>query len=353
MTVRILDNSLAPDRDLRYRPAVVIKLRSLVLLTPLLFSTGRVATAGEPLGPEEVSRPAVSVVDLPTPVLPTETQPFSAEPSSPVGAVDPDTLDEVYWTVDGDQSIDAIASRWGVMHRELVRLNPALRGRDRVAAGMRLRVYAHDTDAPTQSVGSPNKGRLRHGLPMPEGPHWKLRERRTRAFGTRNSVRAMVTAFNRYGEAFDDAPPVSVGELSYRRGGRALPHRSHRSGRDVDLGYVLIPGAEGKHWKRADEQNFDVEKNWVLIKALVDTGEVQQIFISSRLQRLLRPLAREQLSDEEFARYFWVPGHDSEQAPILKHWDGHRDHMHVRFRCEDGNNRCRSRSSRSPHRRSA
>lgn len=322
------------------------KLRSLVLLTPLLLSTGRAATASEPIDTPKVSWTTVSAVDHSTPRTPTLASSL-VEASSPVGAVDPEGLHEVFWTVDADESLDAIASRWGLLPNELVRLNPELRGEDRVTTGMHLRVFEHDAQAPTQSVGSPNKGRLRHGLPMPEGPYWKLRERRTRAFGTRNSVRAMVTAFNRYGETFEDAPPISVGELSYRRGGRALPHRSHRTGRDVDLGYVLVPGAEGKHWKRADAGNFDVEKNWVLIKALVETGEVQQIFISSRLQRLLRPIARQELSDEEFARYFWVSGHDSEEGPILKHWDGHRDHMHVRFRCEDGNSRCRSRSSRS------
>src|SRR5690606_27405971 len=165
------------------------------------------------------------------------------------------------------------------------------------------------------------------------------------------AILAMVTAFERYGRAFEGAPPVSVGEISSRRGGRARPHVSHRTGRDVDLGYVLLPGTEGRHWKRANEGNFDVEKNWALIRALVDTGEVQQIFISRRLQRLLEPLARAELGAEEFARYFRVPGHDPEQAPLLRHQDGHRDHMHVRFRCEHGNARCRSRSS-SPRRAS-
>ncbi|MEM9462260.1 MAG: penicillin-insensitive murein endopeptidase [Myxococcota bacterium] len=328
-----------------------MKLRSLALLTLLLICSGRVATAGEPLGLNEDEWPTVGVADRPMVTLPTETLPFSDDVStSAMGAVDPDGLHEVYWTVDVDDALDALASRWGMLRRDLVRLNPQLRGQDRVAAGVRLRVYEYDAQLPTQSVGSPNNGRLRHGLPMPEGPYWTLRERRTRAFGARNAVLAMVAAFNRYGESFDDAPPVSVGELSYRRGGRALPHRSHRTGRDVDLGYVLTPGSEGKYWKRANVDNFDVEKNWVLIQSLVETGEVQQIFISSRLQRLLRPLAREQLSDEEFARYFWVTGGGEDQSPILRHWDGHRDHMHVRFRCEDGNSRCRS---RSVHRHSA
>ena len=113
----------------------------------------------------------------------------------------------------------------------------------------------------------------------------------------------------------------------------------------MDLGYILTSGGDAKRWKRADEDNFDAEKNWALVRALVETGEVQKIFISAQLQRLLRPVAREQLSDEEFARYFRVRGQDPEHSPIIGHEDGHRDHMHVRFRCESGNHRCRSRSS--------
>ncbi|MCA9707739.1 MAG: penicillin-insensitive murein endopeptidase [Myxococcales bacterium] len=325
---------------------MVTKLRSLVLLTPMLVCTGRVTA--EPL--HEVPRPVIGVAELPLEVV-SELPPEEEQEVEPELALVDAELHEVYWTVDVDESIDGVASRWGLLERDLVRLNPQLRGRDQVTAGSRLRVFEHDEATPTQSVGSPNKGRLRHGLPMPEGPYWKLRDRRTRTFGTDNAIRAMITAFTRYGQSFEGAPPVSVGEISYRRGGRALPHRSHRTGRDVDLGYILHAAPEGKHWKRADAENFDVEKNWALIRALVETGEVQQIFISSRLQHLLRPVARQELSPEEFGRYFYVPGQEPEHSPILKHWDGHRDHMHVRFRCEDGNSRCRSRSSHAhaPH----
>jgi murein endopeptidase len=342
---------------------VAVSVRSLGLLAVLTLSTGRFATASEPLGSVEIARPAVSLVDLPTTVVPTTVVPTTVVPTAVASAavasaVVPESdlsvsaprssmedLREVRWTAPHDESVGALASRWGLMSRHLVALNPELRGEAQVPAGLRLRVFEHDEATPTQSIGSPNKGRLRHGLPMPEGPYWILRERRTRAFGAENAIRAMITAFARYGVQLEDAPPVSVGEVSARRGGRVHPHRSHRTGRDVDLGYILTTGNDGQRWKRASADNFDVEKNWVLIQALVQTGEVQLIFMSRQLQRLLEPRAREQLSAEEFARYFRVPGQDPEHAPWLRHWDGHRDHMHVRFHCERSNNRCRSRST--------
>lgn len=330
------------------------KLRWLFLLAPLLVGAGLDTTAhGSPDEAITVLVPAMSVlpaVERDAPDRPLQAKPAlldvaALDPAPPPpshGSVD---LHEVLWTVQHEESLDAIASRWGLKVGALRQLNPNLSGEPTLAVGTKLRVYRARPERPTRSIGSPNKGRLEHGLPMPEGPHWMLRERRTRAYGATNAVEAMVTAFTRYGQTFDDAPPVLVGELSARRGGRAAPHRSHRTGRDVDIGYILDAEIEGTRWKQANSDNFDVEKNWALIQALVDTGEVQQIFISSRLQRLLRPVARQQLDDEQFARYFRVPGADPSQAPILKHWDGHRDHMHVRFYCEDGNSRCRSRSS--------
>ncbi len=326
-----------------------------MLLAPLLVSSGAVATAGEPLGQVEVGVPAVVVVP---PVFTEFVESTAVEVDEPVevSAPQPGPFEQIRWTVDEPEQVDGVASRWGMHTRDLVALNPELRGLDRVTAGTRLTVYRRDAERPTRSIGAPNSGRLQHGMPLPEGRYWQLRERRTRAFGADNSIHAMVTAFNRYGQSFDDAPAILVGEISSRRGGPAAPHRSHRTGRDVDLGYILKPGTgappEHRHWKRANTENFDAEKNWALIQALVETGEVQQIFVSNRLQRLLRPVAREQLTDEEFARYFRVPGGDRDQMPILKHWDGHRDHMHVRFSCEQDNGRCRSRSSR-PRKRSA
>ncbi|MCB9716409.1 MAG: penicillin-insensitive murein endopeptidase [Myxococcales bacterium] len=345
------------------------RLRFLVLLAPILVGAGIDATAhGSPDEAITVLVPAMSVVAQPDALDPESTlaatiddldperddpmaSPLSARPERDRGELRGGELrggelrwDEVHWTVAQAESLDALASRWGLKASTLVSLNPELRGQSSVQPGTELRVYRSDEERPTRSIGSPNKGRLEHGLPMPEGPYWMLRDRRTRAFGATNAIDAMVTAFTRYGESYEDAPKVSVGEISARRGGRAAPHKSHRTGRDVDLGYILTTELpEGSHWKRADESNFDAEKNWALIKALVDTGQVQSIFISTRLQRLLRPVARRELDEAELARYFRVPDGDPEQAPIISHEDGHRDHMHVRFRCESGNARCRSR----------
>lgn len=254
-------------------------------------------------------------------------------------------LSEVRWTVPKTMRLGDLASQWGVSERALRSLNPDIRNKRKVSEGRDLVVFAADPEAPTRSVGAPNRGKLQHGVPLPEGEAWRLRERRVNVFGSTVMVNSLLQAFEAYGEAFPDSEEIRLGDLSDRNGGRLNPHKSHRTGRDVDIGYILRPDTRGEHyWQRADEETFDAEKNWFLIKALIETGNVQQIFMSSRLQKLIMPMAERELSPEQMARYFRRANPDPRSPSVIKHWKGHLDHMHVRFRCEEGNARCVSRS---------
>ncbi len=254
-------------------------------------------------------------------------------------------LSEVHWTVPKTMPVEDLASQWGLSAKLLRTLNPGLRGRKRVREGDALRVYDAELAAPTRSLGAPNRGKLEGAVPLPEGESWRLRQHRARVYGNHVMVESLVQAFEAYGAAYSDPPQVRLGDLSDRNGGRLAPHKSHRSGRDVDIGYVLRPGFRGeRYWQRADEESFDAEKNWFLVKALIETGNVQQIFMSVRLQKLILPLAERELSPEQMARYFRRANPDPRSPSIIKHWKGHLDHMHVRFRCADGNARCVSQS---------
>lgn len=254
-------------------------------------------------------------------------------------------LSEVRWTVPETMALADLASRWGLSSKALRALNPELRSKRRVREGHDLVVFTADPESPTRSMGAPNRGKLLNGVPLPEGQTWRLRERRVRLYGSTVMVQSMMQAFEAYGAAFPNAPRVRLGDLSDRNGGRLKPHRSHRTGRDVDIGYILHPSSRGeRYWQRADEVSFDAEKNWFLVKALIETGDVQQIFMSVRLQKLILPLAQRELSPDQLARYFRRENPDPRSPSIIKHWKGHLDHMHVRFRCEEGNGRCVAKS---------
>lgn len=330
----------------------------LILLVGLVLSEELYAIAGEPadegsLGPRplahrDVEAAALSLAEDDDEIVPAATAAVPAARTAVISGdarFNPPALDlsQVVWRADVPQPVETLAGRWGLRLSELQALNPSLQGRDAVAAGEPLVVFRADPAQPTQSVGAPNKGRLLHGIPLPEGDAWIFRPMRKRAYGSRTTIESLVRAFTIFGAEYPDTPPIRIGEISGPRGGRAFPHKSHRSGRDVDIGYVLKnPPADG--WRRATPRDFDVERNWALIRALVETGTVQQIYVSAGLQRLLRKHAAKELSPQELAVYFWDEDAGPQQRPVLKHQDGHRDHMHVRFECEPENARCRSRS---------
>lgn len=254
-----------------------------------------------------------------------------------------DELAEVRWTVEERMSVADVAGNWGMWPTDLRELNPELGNREMVEAGTALVVHRADPRKPTLSCGKPNRGHLVAGIPLPEGPDWELRVHRPRVFGSRTTVSSLLTAFRTYAAADPDAPPVRLGEISKRSGGRSEPHVSHRSGRDVDIGYVLRPSVrDTQHWWRtATPKNIDARRTWKLFEALIATGEVQQIFVSAKLQRLIAREAAKDLPPEQVAMLFSAVNTDPKVHTIVRHESGHRDHFHVRFGCEDGNIRCR------------
>jgi len=258
-------------------------------------------------------------------------------------------LELVRWSVERPMRVDQVALNWGMWPDDLRELNPELADAKVVPAGTELVVHRHDPSAPTQSIGAPNRGRLRSGIPLPEGDKWRLREHRPRGYGARNTIEGLLAAFRTYAEVHPDGPAIRIGEISKRSGGRVKPHVSHRSGRDVDIGYVMKPSPldEEHYWRRATERTLDAEKTWTLIKALIATDKVQRIFISAKLQRIIAREAAKELSPEEVNLLFDAVNPDASVHTVIAHEHGHRDHMHVRFKCERGNVRCRAKSRNS------
>lgn len=145
---------------------------------------------------------------------------------------------------------------------------------------------------------------------------------------------------------------LAVGELSAPKGGRIAGHRSHQSGRDVDIGFYMTT-ADGQPyhgWAFAEFNGrgvgtgpnamlrFDDARNWELVKKLVSDAEarVQYIFVGRKLrQRLL-----------SYARATGAPPRTIERAaavmtqPAVGH--PHRNHFHVRIYCPPADRpRCR------------
>jgi len=282
------------------------------------------------------------------PVDPSEegAPPTHAESLVPTSDAFDDELAVVRWSIERDMRFNEVALHWGMWPDDLRELNPEHADTDVFPAGTALVVHRADPHEPTMSIGAPNRGRLKAGIPLPEGEHWRLREFRPRGYGAKHTIGALLTAFRTYGAAHPDGPAIRLGEISRRTGGRVKPHVSHRSGRDVDIGYVMkaSPLDDEHYWRRASAKTMDAAKTWTLIKSLIATDQVQRIFISAKLQRVIAKEAAKELTPEEVNLLFDAVNPDPRVMTVVAHEHGHMDHMHVRFKCERGNNRCRARS---------
>lgn len=292
-----------------------------------------------PFDPPIVSVPTETLA-IPEPPAPTAMHYvwIPDEPRFEHGRVQP--FDEIAWAADGETTLRTYAARWGVGLIDLIELNPDLNQFLPVPSGTPIRVYAALPEQTAWSIGAPNHGELVDGLPMPEGRHWELRTHRHRVYGTTSTIRALVSVFGEYGRRFVDAPPVRVGDLSARHGHTLPPHRSHQTGRDVDIFYVRSDGLKRGYLTR---ERFDAEKNWFLVRRLIDTGEVQSIFMAHRLRRWIEQVAARELPRARVREYMALITGDRD----------HKTHMHVRFRCMPGNRRCYEHSVGERRRRAA
>jgi penicillin-insensitive murein DD-endopeptidase len=215
----------------------------------------------------------------------------------------------------------------------------ALRSRSRSVA-------ASEPPSPSRSrsIGAVRSGRLAHGVRLEESEHIRLVDTDVpagRFWGTETLV-GMIQRAARRVAAQRPGNRLTVGELSPEGGGPVPGHRSHRNGRDVDLGFYLIDGdtpvyprwfiplgADGRgSWGRA--VHFDAERNWLLVEALLSdpVAHVQLIYVAPELRRrVLRHAQRRGADAEIYAR--------AERllvAPIGT-MSPHDNHFHVRIFC--------------------
>ena len=178
------------------------------------------------------------------------------------------------------------------------------------------------------SVGRTNAGALVNGVTMPEGPRWKIVDR-GETYGTSETVNFVIAAIDKVNEEFPEGTrPLHVGDISRRSGGPLAPHRSHQSGRDVDLGFYYL--TEERWYTRGSGANLDLPRTWALVRAFITETDVELIFLDRRLQRILRAYAESIGEDERWLDDLFE-GTNNVLGPLIRHERGHSTHLHVRF----------------------
>jgi penicillin-insensitive murein endopeptidase len=197
----------------------------------------------------------------------------------------------------------------------------------------------------SRSVGLPWQGHLERGVKLKESAHLRYvpeYEKAGHFWGTWQLVQLLERAA--YGVAQRvPGSRLSVGELSAERGGDLPGHASHESGRDADIGFYMLDGAEkpfaafafanfdgrGRGLAPNRGLRFDVRRNWELLARLITDAEarVQYAFVAPAIRQLLlnqgKKLGVSRSVLERAARVMVQPG---EKHP-------HGNHFHVRIYC--------------------
>jgi len=197
------------------------------------------------------------------------------------------------------------------------------------------------------SVAGTSSGWLHRGAILPDRATALERARPGEAThsGVPRLVAALAHAAAEVDGAFPGARPLRIGDLSSPLGGRHSRHRSHRSGRDVDILYY-VTGAAGvpveprgrvafsRFGVAPDPETgevvaFDDARNWHLVRTLLadPSIEVQWVFCSRGVKtRLLRHALALEPDRDLVARAAYVLAQPANAAP-------HDDHFHVRVLC--------------------
>ncbi|MFO0712846.1 MAG: penicillin-insensitive murein endopeptidase [Sandaracinus sp.] len=249
--------------------------------------------------------------------------------------------------VHAGESLSDIAGRYRVSLAELQRWNVGLRPA-RLARGQEIVLYSDREEPPSESVGEVDDGSLVNGIALPPHPGYVVRHRE-RTFLTLEAADRLLHAFDRLRDEDEDAPRVQIGDASRARGGPLDQHRSHQSGRDVDIDYFYRRCREtcGHHRLTADQ--LDADRQWRLIEPWLREGAVEYIFIDHALQEPLYEAARRAgASRNDLSRWFQWPRAIDVRVGVIRHVPSHADHMHVRFTCAPHDTGCVPSDGRDP-----
>lgn len=202
------------------------------------------------------------------------------------------------------------------------------------------------SDGTTVSVGRPNRGYLVDGVRLPDHGEGYVTRELWRARGNRygtDELIDLVTGVARRMRAQTRGTKLVVADLSGQGGGAQIEfHRSHQSGRDVDLLYYMRD-ASGQPFEpdamhafnaaaRATDGSgltVDVPRTWLLVKEILTAPEarVQWIFMYEPIARRL--LAHAQKLGEPEAMVARARKALKQPGDSARH----DDHLHVRVYC--------------------
>jgi len=248
---------------------------------------------------------------------------------------------EVMFKLERGDTLLAVAKRYDVSMRDLSRWNAKLNLRD-PRPGTNIRLYTRTPVSPSEAIGPTNHGRLVHGVQLRPHRGYTIRTP-ARAYGTVETTRWIVAAFDAVNAKFKHTKVVRVHDISDRNGGKLRDHKSHQNGRDADISYYQEScGSKGCPFDKFKPSKLDVARQWTLLEYWLSHGEAEMIFIDYRLQaKLYRYAKRKGVTKAQLDRWIQYPRGKYQPHGVIRYYTHHDDHLHVRFVCPYSDLRCR------------
>lgn len=176
-------------------------------------------------------------------------------------------------------------------------------------------------------VGTPDDGWLLGAVRIPAGEAWVLRQP-AYGYGTSHAVREIVRALGRYAEG--GGPRLDLGAMSKQTGGEIAEHRSHQTGRDLD---IAIPRRVGySRILPLTNRRIDWLALFRLVEALAEV-DADVIWLDyERQARLYKAVLAAGIERERVTKLLQYPMGPRSGA-LVRHAEGHDQHLHVRVRC--------------------
>ncbi|MCA9675846.1 MAG: penicillin-insensitive murein endopeptidase [Kofleriaceae bacterium] len=197
-----------------------------------------------------------------------------------------------------------------------------------------------------QSIGRPWDGHLENPDKLPKGKGYFIR-RPARAYGTAHMIRHIQKAIAAVRKRFPRVHTLAIGDLSDKDGGQISDHHSHRTGRDVDIGFYFKkkPSGYPDSFVSYTDAELDLPATWALLYAFARTADspngVQAIFLDYKVQKKLYDWAKDHGVPVKYLdSIFQYPDRDG--GGLIKHEPSHDNHLHVRFKCPEKDKRCES-----------
>lgn len=290
----------------------------------------------------------------------------------------------IEYTLDpGEDSWEKLSKRFDVTITKLMAYNPDIKA---PIAGQKIIVWIDQKPlrrrvSPVQipekyiredaiSIGNPNDGKLENAIQLPDSD---LYHRRNPAimYGSGHTVKHLQRALVNFRHKYEFEGNIMIMDMSKKNGGVFRPHRSHQSGRDVDIWLPTLKGVykKGQTGRRScadlsleylreqveiqlpthalgvsetEEEGRDQRPcpdevdwfaTWGLIESLLETNEVLEIFLVTPLQKKVRQAAEQMGVPEEHIKEI---GFDRK----VIHVNHHDRHIHVRFKCGPKEDQC-------------